>query len=153
MGMSLRKNIGAYLRAAYAAVATALTAAGSGDNTAVTGVTVDRFAAGSPLSCSVLYAIAATIANTKTLSLAYKVQHGAKSDASDMADYAVVANGVVMNGKSDGSAQTGLVKHDVDLNGALQYIRIVFTPDLSATSADTATVAPVFVFGGMAELP
>lgn len=153
MGMSLRKNIGAYLHAAYAAVATALTAAGTGDNTAVTGSVVDRFAAGSPLSCSVLYAIAATIANTKTLSLAYKIQHGTKSDGSDMADYAAVASTVVMTGNAGGTEQTGIVKHDVDLTGALQYIRVVFTPDLSATGVDTATVSPVFVFGGMAELP
>lgn len=155
MSISQRKNIGAYLHAAYAADSTAVTAGGSGDAVAVAGTAVDRLAQGTPLSASIVYAIKATMANTKTLSLAYKVQSSVDSAFTVPVDLpgSVIASVVVLNAKSDGSAQTIVVKHDVDLNGALQYVRVNFTPDLSNTATDTATLIPVWVFGGMAELP
>jgi hypothetical protein len=151
MSLAARKNIGTLLMAAYASAVYSMVAAdGTNDNVEATGGVLDRSAFGMPLSCSVIYSILASVATAKTFSLAYKVQSGSKSDGSDMADYAAVASAVILNA---GAAQTTIVKQDVDLSGAGRYIRIKFTPDLSATSVDTAVVAPFIVFGGMAELP
>lgn len=155
MSISLNKNIGAYLKSAYAAASTSVTAAGSGDNTAVTGVAVDRAAIGLPLSAVVVYAIAATMANTKTLSMAYKVQHAIDAAFTVVTDLpgAIVANAVVLTAKADGSAQTFAFQHSVNLNGAMQFVRIVYTPDLSNTATDTAVIQTAWVFAGMNELP
>ena len=153
MGFSERKNVGSLLIAAFVADPAIVTAGGAGDGSAVTGPVIDRFGLGEPLSCSVLYGIDATLANTHTLSLAYKIQTGSLANGSDMADYAAVASVVVVTGNAGGTAQQTVVKQDVDLGGAKEYIRVVYTPQASATSVDTYKVAPGIVLGGMAELP
>jgi hypothetical protein len=154
MGLSSRKNIGAYLRSAYAAVPVIFTAGAGTSGAAQTGPVTDRFALGEPLSLSAVYSIAATLASGHTLSLAYKIQTGALANGSDMADYAVGSAGVVvLTGNVGGTAQTAVVKHDVDLNGAKQYVQIVYTATPSASSVDTASVGVGVVYGGMAELP
>jgi hypothetical protein len=155
MSISSRKNIGASLKAAYAAASTSVTAAGTGDATLVTGVAVDRAAISLPLSAIVVYNIAATIANTKNLALAYKVEHAVDAAFTVATDLpgAVVASAVVLNGKSDGSAQTLTIQHNIDLSGAMQFVRIKFTPDMSNTATDTCVISSAWIFAGMNELP
>jgi hypothetical protein len=169
MSLSSRKNIGAFLHAEFAAVSTTQTA---GTTPAVTGVAIDRLAStypvagvapasqdggmGEPLSCSVLYAITATLANTHTMGLIYKIQDSVDAAFTAPRDFAVGSASpgtTVLTGISSGAAQNAIVKHDVDLNGAYRYVRVVFQATTSASSVDTLTVAPVVVFGGMAQLP
>ncbi len=149
MSSALVKNVGAWLKSAYAADSTSLTAAGTGDNTAVTGATVDRSAYGQPMSASVIYACKATLSASQKLTLAYKVQHGSASNGSDMADFAVGSTGATVLTATG----TTTVKQDVDLTGAKRYIRIYFTPDLDASGTDAAVIQSAWVFGPTAELP
>lgn len=154
MGFSYRKNIGAYLHAAFAYASATQTA---GATTEVQGPSVDRLAAGQnePLSLSLLLAVTATLASTHTLAYAYKIQHS--SDNATWTDYSVgFTTGtapVVLTGNVGGTAQSIVVKGDFDINGAKEYIRCDFQPVFSASSVDTATVTGVFVLGGMAILP
>ena len=42
---------------------------------------------------------------------------------------------------------------DVNLSGARRYVRLNFTPELSAGATDTAALSGVAVFGGAIRLP
>jgi hypothetical protein len=146
-------NIGAYIKSICAAAVTALTAAGTGDNTAVTGDIIDRAAYSNPLSMSLVLAFTAVLAATKTLTFkTVKIQSGAASDGSDMADFAVLETTGTVFATGAGTID-GQAEYDVDLAGAGRYIRVLFTPDLSNTATDTATVAAVVVLGGADTLP
>jgi hypothetical protein len=163
MSISASKNIGAFIHAAFAAPVDSVTATGSALAT-ISGVAIDRFAVASgagsagplPLSCSVLYSITATLASTHTMSLAYSIQDSADgTNFANMLEQSgdVVAATVELTGNVGGTAQNLLVKQDVDLTGAREYVRVYFTPSFSASSVDTAVISPVIVFGGMNILP
>ena len=141
MSVSLQKNIGAYISAAYAGDVDSIVAGGAGNNVEVNGSAVDRFAYNDPLSVAVVYAIKATLSAGKTLSLGYSLQHS--SDGVNFTDYAPVASAVVASTSGD-----QIIKQSVDLSGAERYVRVAYTPLLSATATDTAVIVPVFVFGG-----
>lgn len=149
-------NIGAYIKSLNAAAITSLTAGGSGDNTAVTGIVIDRFATGDALSMTLLLAFTAVLAAAATLTFkTVKVQSGAASDGSDAADFAVLetTGTVFATGPGGGGTVTSQAEYDVDLAGAGRYLTIVFTPDLSAANTDTAKVAAVVILGGSDFLP
>lgn len=150
MSLSTEKNIGAYISTIYAGDPD-IESGGAGNNVLVNGTVVDRFAVGIPRSVAVAYAIKATLALGDTLSLAYSLQHG--SDGVNFTDFAPVAASVVLTGVTGGAAQTKVIKHSVDLNGAMRYVRVAYTPTLSVPSTDSAEITPVFVFGGEPELP
>jgi hypothetical protein len=157
MSISASKNIGQFIHAAFACAVASQTA---GAAAAVTGVAIDRFAvpgAGPiPLSCSVLYSITGTLASTHTMSLAYSIQDSADGTTfANMLEQGgdVVAATVELTGNVGGTAQNLLIKQDVDLSGAREFIRVSFTPSFSASSVDTVVVSPVVVFGGMNILP
>ena len=149
MSVSLQKNIGAYISTVYAGDVDSIVAGGTGNGIEVYGPAVDRFAYGEPLSVAVAYAIKASVAAGKTLSLGYSLQHS--TDGINFTDYAPVAAAVVVNGT--GAAQDLVIKQSVDLTGAERYIRVAYTPTLSATATDTAVIATLFVFGGEDTLP
>jgi hypothetical protein len=143
MSVSLQKNIGAYISAAYAGDVDSIVAGGAGNNVEVNGPAVDRFAYNDPLSVAVVYAIKATLAAGKTLSLGYSLQHS--SDGETFTDFAPAASAVVA---STSGANDLIIKQSVDLSGAERYVRVAYTPVLSATATDTAVISPLFVFGG-----
>ena len=149
MSVSLQKNIGAYISAVYAGDVDSIVAGGAGNGAEVYGPAVDRFAHNEPLSVLAVYAIKATVATGKTLSLGYSLQHS--SDGVNFTDYAPVAAAVIANGT--GAAQDIVIQQSVDLTGAERYIRVAYTPTLSATATDSAVISPLFVFGGENMLP
>lgn len=157
MSFATMRNLGAMIKVLRAAANTAATAAGTGDNTAVTGVTIDRAACKMPLSAVVAIAFSATLAATKKLFLkSVVVEHGDASDLSDAATYLTLEDTTgtaVATGATGGSTETGCKEYDIDLSGAKRYIRIKFTPDLDATATDTAALAAVLVVGGGSEVP
>jgi hypothetical protein len=112
-----------------------------------------------PLSCSVLIPVVATLASTHTLSLAYSIQDSVDATSGDFSNMLeepgdVVAATVEVTGNVGGTAQNLLVKLDVNLSGAREWIRVVVTPSFSAVSVDTAVVGNILVvFGGMNILP
>lgn len=126
----------------------AATAAGAGDNTAVTGVIIDRAALGWPRSCVVAIPWTTTLAASQTLSLGWTLQDGAAANLSDAATFATAVSAVVATVTASGQLEA-----NVDLTGAKRYVRLNFTPDLSATGTDTAALSGVLVFGGADRLP
>lgn len=149
----LDTNIGAAIAIARATANSTATAGGSGDNTAVTGVIIDRQAFRWPKSGVFAVPFTTTLAAGATLSLAMTVQDGDAANLSDAATFATRANAVVATGPSGGGTVTGVVEFDVNLVGAKRYIRLNFTPDLSAANTDTGAFSGVAVLGGMDRLP
>lgn len=146
-------DINGRIKVKRAAANTSATAAGTGDNTQVTGVTIQRSAIGLPRSVTFAIPYTTTLASAATLSLAYIVETSANSNMASPTELTNVASAVIDTGGSGGSTNTGTVEIGVDLSGAKDYVRLKFTPDLSATGTDTAALAAVAVFGSFDELP
>lgn len=129
-------------------------AAGSGDATTVTGITINREGfnnGGLALSAAMGVAYEATLASGKTLSFAYAVQDSA--DSTNFSDFQTGASTVAATGPSGGGVVKGCTNVPVNLTGARQYIRFNYQPDLSATGTDTMYGDAVGFFGGWDRLP
>lgn len=154
MNFAAAHNIDAFIGAATASDSATLTAGGTGDNTQVNGLVLDRNALGSPLSASFLARYKAVLGQANTLSLSATVQTADDSGIStNVNTLATFTKAVVDTGGTGGSTQRGVVRFPVDFAGAQQYVRIQFTPDLSAANTDTAEVSVVAVLGGQDFLP
>lgn len=139
------QGIAETLAARFAAVSSA-TAAGTGDATEVNGAYIDRQGFS---SLKVLISYSAVLAATKTLSIAANLQDATSSAGAGVADFgAAMASTVVATGATGGSTETGVVELDFDISGADQFVRVQYTPDLSNTGTDTASLAAVYVLGG-----
>jgi hypothetical protein len=132
---------------------TAATAGGAGDNTAITGVIIDRAALGWPKSAVVAIPFTTTLAASATLQLAYTVQEGDAANLSDAATLQTAALATVATGPVGGGTVTGTFEVNVPLEGAGRYVRLNATPDLSAANTDTAAISGVLVFGGAERIP
>lgn len=153
--MVIQRNIGALISPKIASAITALTAGGSGDATAVTGLTIDRAALRMPLSADLVLSYTATLAATKTLSFGtVKIQDSADGSTwADVSTISITDPGVVATGPTGGATVSGQVSIPVALAGARRYVRANCTPDLSATSTDTASVVEHLIFGGFDRFP
>lgn len=147
------RDIGALIKVDRAAANTAVTAGGAGDNTAVTGVIIDRAAIGWPESAVVAIPFTATLAAAATLSIGYTVQEGNASNLSDAATLQTASPAVVATGPSGGGTVNGTFEASVSLRGAGRYVRVNFTPDMSAANTDTAALSAVLVTGGANRVP
>lgn len=126
-----------------------VTAAGTGDNTAVTGKSVDRLGYE---SLTALIGCHAKMAATETLSIAAEYQESDDNSSWDTA-VALQASTVALTGGSGGTTEFAVLKFDLDLRGKKRYIRINHTPNLSAGSADIAATMVIVVKGGADVLP
>lgn len=156
MNRLIQTDIHSVISARIASAITAATAGGTGDNTAITGVTIDRaaFASGQPpLNADLLLGFDTTLAAAATLSLkTVKIQDSA--DGSTWADYLAFTDpGVVATGPGGGGNVKGVTRLGVNLSSARRYVRAVFTPDLSAANTDTASVFALLVFAGFDSIP
>lgn len=142
----LLKNVGQLVTPKLAAFSI-LTAGGTGDNTLVKGTTLDRAALGLALSCVVQVASRAVLAASATLAVTAKLQHSATTTDGDFTDFATVTV-AGLTGGAGGTTETGLSLGEIDLTMAKRYVRVTYTPDLSAASTDTAQVAALVVFAG-----
>lgn len=142
--------LGALLRLSLASTAVA---AGSGDATTVTGITIDRFGASSPMGVvNAGVAYEATLASGATLSIGYAMQDSA--DGTNFADYQTATYAVAATGPSGGGQVAGVFDlSSVNLSSARRYFRLNYRPDLSAAGTDTASFR-AFGFGaGYDRLP
>lgn len=153
MSLTGSQDIHSEVMVRRAAANTAVTAGGAGDNTAVTGVIIDRAALGWAQSAVLAFPFTATLAQSATLSIAYTLQHGEAANLSDVATLATATSAVVATGGTGGSTETGVLEVGVSLRGARRYVRLNYTPDLSAGSTDTAGLSAVMVFAGANRLP
>jgi hypothetical protein len=147
------RDIAALIAVARMCANTAVTAGGAGDNTAVTGVIIDRAALGWPDSAVAAVTYSAALAATQTLSIGYTAQSGDNSGLSDAATLKTAALAVVATGPEGGGTVTGTFEVALSLRGAGRYVRVNFTPDLSRANTDTAALAGVLVVGGSKRAP
>lgn len=150
------KDIGFILGAGNGFADGAAVAAGTGDATAKTGAILDYLALKHPLSAKILIPWTATLADTETISMTAKIEHGAAANLSDAAEYVWKTPSTdfgVLATSDGGSTEVGCASFDADLSGLKRYFRISVTPDLSASATDTAAFAACFVFGGQDEAP
>lgn len=153
MSFAMAHNIGAFIGQEKASDNVALTAAGAGDNTEVTGQIIDTTLFKHPLSLAILIACKAVLAASKKLTIkTVKLEHSDDSGMAGAVNLATPADTDVLVDSGAGSTLHGVLKHSVDLAGAKRYIRLKYTPDLDATVTDTATTAAIFVFGGQDQL-
>lgn len=153
MSFATRHNINAYIGVAPASDSAAATAGGTGDATLVTGLVIDRSAFNSPQSVAFLIRYKAVLAQAATVSYAYSIETAVDSAFTVPVVLQSATSAVVDTGATGGSTQRGVFRIAADLAGALQFIRLKFTPDLSAANTDTLESSAVAVLGGGAYLP
>ena len=146
MGAPHIADIGKYFKAA-SCNGISIVAAGSGDNVALTGDTIDRLGYG---SASFVISYKTTLGASETLSFAAEYQES--SDGSNW-DTATSLQGATVAKTGAVTAGHGVVEFDVNLEGKKRYIRFNFTPNLSAGSTDTAVVYGTAILGGADKLP
>jgi hypothetical protein len=138
---------GAYIAGRYGATGT-LTAAGAGDNTEVNGEWIDRRGFH---SLTVFLGYTTALTATKTLSLAANIQDATDSSGTGAADFGTPYPATVQ--ATGAGTVKGVRKLTFDLRMAASHVRVQFTPDLSHSGTDTATVWAIYVLGGAESLP
>lgn len=117
-------------------------AAGAGDATQATGPGVDRMptAGQDGYDFAVIEILgSATLADTKTLTLATTLQESSDNSVWDTEEVIQAAT-LVATGQSGGTTEEVSHELKVDLRGRKQFVRARVTPDLNAASIDTATL-------------
>lgn len=132
-----------------------LVAAGTGDNTKITGQAIDRYGASGVQrydQAKIAVNYHAVLTDTKTLSIATEIAYS--SDGTNF-DTAVVleASAVKATAANPALEFHGVVEFNVDLSGQKRYFRVNVTPDLNASGTDTAEVITAVVLSGGATLP
>lgn len=151
--IAFQKDILDVTQEVIASAYVAATAGGAGNNTAVTGLTIDRYAQNMPLSAAFCIAYQAALSAGFTLSiLSPVVQHS--PDGSTWSTFASpTAPGVVATGPAGGATMHGTVRLGVDLDQAYRYVRLNWTPDLSNTVTDTLSAIATAVLSGTNHVP
>ena len=153
MNVALMRNIGAWLKSAYALAHTDAVAAGTGDATEVNGESVDILGLGTkPLSAKLMIPCQATLASGETLTITANAQDS-PTGTDQWADYGDALAATVVITANAAAEFEGMAELDVNLSGSRQFVRCQVTPDLSRAGTDTAEIAGVWVFGGADELP
>lgn len=160
-GHDLASTIGIVVAAPKATA----TAGGTGDATLVHGTAIDVTALNPPAGSSasegncryesVCFALAgtATLADTKALNLTASIETCAASGFGSGV-VTLVATAAVIGYTSAGGGTYQLVgKIGCSLENALQYIRVSFTPDLTASGTDVSDIQALAIFGGAGETP
>lgn len=151
------RNIGDLLITSLASVPVSVTAGGTGDNTAVTGTTIDRLdpatgALAGSVKLSLLWTT--TLAAAATLSLkTISISHSPDGSTWTTGFATFADPGVVATGPAGGGTVTGVTSVGYDLTGAYRFIRLLWMPDLSAANTDTATIWGAAIKAGFDRLP
>jgi hypothetical protein len=143
---ALFRNPAADIYPVFAGGVVAATAGGAGAAAAAAGTAIDLTALPDRFE-AVAFTIAATatLAATKSLTVAAKIE--TSSDNTNWSDLTTSAT-VLSLTSTAGDTQTGAAVLDVSLEYASRYVRLNFTPDLSATGTDTASISRTALFTG-----
>jgi hypothetical protein len=135
------------LKCVYAAHTTA-TAASTGDNTEVNGAALD--VNGDYQSLKVVIAYSAALTSTETISFTANLQTADVHTFNDgsQEDYGDALSKTAVAGDTGVTSATGVVELDFDLRGAKRWVRVQYTPDLSAGGTDTLAASAVYILGG-----
>jgi hypothetical protein len=156
IGMSFARthNIGAFIASVRTSDNASLTAGGAGDNTQVVGQIIDRTLFSFPQSATFAIFAKAVLGASATLTLkTVLIEHGDAANLSDAATFSAPADFILFTDAGAGSTLRGQKEYDIDLAGAKRYLRLKFTPDLSAANTDTAECSSVVIFGGTDTVP
>jgi hypothetical protein len=157
MGLVHIHDVGDLLTVSQASTLDSITAGGTGDNTAVTGTAVDRLdPATGALAGSAKFSILWSAALTATFTLSLKavsIDHSPDGSTWTTGFASFTDPGVVATGPTGGGTVTGVTSFNVDLTGAYRYVRLHYTPDMSETATDTATLWAAAIKGGYDRLP
>lgn len=147
-------NSGADFRAAFGDMVT-VTAGGAGDNTEANGDWVSRKDADGSIAMSAkcILVIEGTLAATQSLSLLANFQDAADGAGAGAADYGTPFPVTTVLSSTPGGTLGTVVELDVNFSSAREFVRIQFTPNLSAGATDTARIAVVWCFGGQQRGP
>lgn len=145
--IALGKNVGAEVKVLTASTPTAVTAGGAGDNSAITGQSVDR---DGYQSCVFAISYVTTLGAAETLKFAAEYQ-----ESSDNSSWGTATSLQAATTAETGlqTAKHGVVEFNLALAGKKRYIRFNQTPDLSRANTDTAVVAGTVTLGGAVTLP
>ena len=144
------KDLKAQTHAVFARAATgSITAAGSGDNTEITGSSINiQTLPARPTSVVFEIPVTATLGATQTCIVTGLIEKSA--DNSVWSTMVASATLLTLLGGSGGTTETGVARIGADLiTSDCNYIRFKATPDLNRAGTDTMNVgAAVAVFGG-----
>lgn len=151
MSWGKQKDAGAWYKPVHARAEVDVTAGGSGDATEAAGVWIDRKGFD---SLDVILSFTATLGDDETITFAANLQDANDDQGDGAGDYgAAYAATLAATGDSGGSTETGVVQLGFDLTMAKRYVRIQFTPDMSAANTDTSKVTPLYVLSGAKDTP
>lgn len=143
----LKSDVKAYINPKYIGKAD-VTATGQGDDSEVTGESIDRLGYD---SVDVQFPYSVTLSSGETFSLAIEYQESSDDSNWDSAQ-TLRADSVVKTATAD-DTYTGVVSEGLNLKGKKRYIRFNFTPDLSvAATSDTLEIMGVANLGGSDKL-
>lgn len=133
-----------------------LTAAGTGDNTKVTGTTLDRLSADSRnlhKTAKFTFAGQALLGAAATLAVAVEIQDSADGQAWNTA-VVLQTSTVEATGGGGGTTEQPAFELNVEMGTTYgRFVRFNVTPDLSAGSVDTATWGAAVQWGAYNRLP
>jgi hypothetical protein len=145
--ISLMQDIGNFIKTMFGGEAS-IVAAGAGDNTEVNGPWIDREGFES-LVASIGFTTTLTAA--QTLALLGNLQDADDIAGTGAADFgAALSSTVVATGAG---TVVGTQSMDFSLAGARRYVRVQWTPNLSAGATDTARLMAQYVMGGAVRSP
>jgi hypothetical protein len=130
---------------------TAITAAGGGDNTKVTGLTIDR-GVNNAKALKAMIRCTAVLAAGKKLTIAAEYQTSSDNSSWDTAVVMQAATTALIDAASGGTYQ-GVVELGLNLLNLKRYVRINVTPDLDASGTDTAIINGVALLAGHDVIP
>ncbi len=138
---------------------TAVTAAGAGDATEVDGNTIDlSLLSESPQEITAIVFGVTTLATTETLSITANWQEasntGFSTDVGDVPDGDILAAVVAVTAVGAETDVPFMARISLNMQLVTQsFVRLQWTPDLSAGSLDVATIFGVYLIGGGQVLP
>lgn len=143
---AMGRDDAAFLVAVFAKAEYDLTAGAGTDAAEQTAATLDLrdgFGARRYQSGAAIIAATATLAEAKTLNVTAVWEHSA--DGATWTEIGVDQTVLTLIGPVGGATVTGSGKLGVNLAEADGFVRVKFTPDLSATGTDTAKVSSVYL--------
>lgn len=127
-----------------------ITAAGTGDNTKVTGQSIDLLNKGDG-GCLIISGVA-TLQAAETFKWAVEIQESADGTNWDTAEVLQAATTLATGGEG-GSTEYFVGKLDVNLKKRKRYVRFNVTPDLSASGTDKQVSSWLLLSGGGNVIP
>lgn len=150
MSWGQTKDLGAYIKPIRASAEVDGTAAGTGDNTEVSSAWIDTKGFD---GLEFVLSFTAALQATQTLAVIANVQDADEIDGTGAADVSTaflsaLSSTVLATGDTGGSTETGEFQIGIDLTMCKRYVRVQWTPDLSATGTDTFKIGSMYLLTG-----